>query len=186
MRTALLFTALAVAGAAPAHAQLVVRAGGDVVAGSYRLAGAEAPDLALGVAGLFTVRTPGAVAAYGALRPELTALTEGGTGYYQDRDVLYYGDDGLPVYGGGTCRRVLTDDPSPGACGTSVVRGALSAETGLRLALGDGAALVGVGLRGGGGEGVYGAVTGQLAGAAYGRLEVGTGHVMLGLGFGRF
>ncbi len=135
---------------------------------------------------MFAVRTSGAVAAYGALRPELTVITEGGTGFYQDQDVLYYGDDGLPVYGGGTCRSVVTDDPAQGACGTNLLRGALSAEVGLRLAAGQGAALFGVGLRGGAGDGLYGAVTGQLASPAYGRLEIGTGHVMVGLGFGRF
>ena len=178
--------ALAASLAAPAQAQhLVFQAGGDVVAARYRPTGAEVSELALGAAGVLAVRASGAVAAYGAVRPELTVFSEGGTGFYQDRDVLYYGEDGLPVYGGGACRRVVTGEQAPGACGASVVGAALSAETGLRLAVGRGAALVGVGLRVGAGDGVYGAVTGQLASPAYGRLELGTGHAMVGLGFGR-
>ncbi len=168
MRTALLLLALSTVVAAPAYAQrLAFRAGGDLVVGSYRPAGASTSELALGGAGLFAVRTPGPMAAYGALRPEVTVLAEGSTGSYHDRDALYYDEDGLPVYGGGT----------------GLVRGALSAEAGLRLALGRGAALLGVGLRGGAGDGLYGAVTGQLANPAHGRLEFGTGHVMIGLGF---
>ena len=180
MRTLLLVAALA----APAHAQGAFRAGGDFVAGNHQSRGASS-GLALGGAAVLAARTPGAVAAYGALRPELTVVTEGGTGFVQDRDVLYYGDDGLPVYGGGSCVSVATGEPAPGSCGAGVVRAALGVEAGARLAVQGGAALLGVGLRSGAGGGVYGAVTGQLASPAYGRVEVGTGHVMVGLGFGR-
>ena len=165
--------------ALPLAAQ-TVGLGGDVVAG---YTAAHETDLALGVAGLVQVRTPGRVGAYAAVRPEATVTTEGGTGFYQDGEVLY-DDDGVPVAGAYTCRSVLTDAPSPGSCGANLLSVALGGEVGARWAVGGGAVLVGAGLRAGAGRGVFGAVTGRLAAPAYGRLEVGTGHVMVGLGFG--
>ena len=182
MRTFSLLALLAFA--APAWAQApTVRLGADVVAGYH---GYNETDLALGAAGVVQVRTPGRLGAYVAVRPEATVTTVGGTGFYWDRDVLSYDDDGLAVYGSGTCRSVLDDQASLGSCGTSVLRVALGAEVGSRLAVGGGAVLVGAGLRAGAGRGVYGAVTGRLASPVYGRLEAGTGHVMVGLGLGRF
>lgn len=181
MRTLSLLALLALA--APAWAQApTVRLGVDVVAGYH---GYNETDLALGAAGTVQIRTPGRLGVYAAARPEGTVTTEGGTGFYHDRDVLYYGG-GLPVYGGGTCRSVRDDRPAPGSCGAGVLSVAVEVEAGSRLAVGGGAVLVGGGLRAGAGRGVYGAVMGQLASPLYGRLEVGTGHVMVGVGFGSF
>ncbi len=182
MRTLPLLVLLALA--APAWGQSpTVRLGGDVVAGYH---GHDEADLAIGAAGAVQVRTEGRVGAYAAVRPEATVRTEGGTGFYRDREVASYDSDGLPVYGGGACRSVVDGGASPGSCGAGVLSVALGAEVGTRLAAGGGAVLVGAGLRAGAGRGLYGAVTGQLASPIYGRLEVGTGHVMAGFGFGSF
>ena len=141
-------------------------------------------DTGLGLSLTAQVRTRGPVSAYVALRPEVTSATEGGTGFTRTSDA--YQPDGItPDYATSACRSVYSGEVVPDSrCGSNTVHAAIASEVGTRLAVGGGAILAGLGLRGGNGGGVYGALTGRLATPLYLRLEMGTGHASIGLGFG--
>ena len=141
-------------------------------------------DTGVGMAGTVLVRTPGRYAGYLAARPEWTARNEGGTGFTYSTDAVQL-DGFTPDFAYTTCRSDLTGEAvASSRCGLTGLGGALSGEVGTRLAVGRGAVLAGLGLRGGHGSGVYGALMGRLAAPLFFRVEVGTGHAAVGLGAG--